>query len=435
MAVKQEPSGGVPSAPTLVRGITRIHLIGLLINNIIGAGILGLPSKTFALVGSYSLVTWLLCACPVVAIALCLSEVSTRFRDSGGPYLYARVAFGPTAAFITGWLRLLSVILAYATVCNLLIGYLSSLLPPVATGLGRFVTITVVTVGLAIVLGRGLRETVWVSTALTAGKLLLLILFVLVGALFFDSSKLHWVPIPSAQNMGAAVLLSIFAFFGFEAGSVAGGELANPERDQPIAIMVSVGVTALLYVLVQLICVGTLDSLATSSRPVADAATSMAGAAGRVVVAMGAIPLLLGVLLTQLIGSSRTLFAMGEGAQMPKSVSSVHPRWRTPLVAIVVTSAAAWVTTLASSFTTAIAIAVGTRVLSYVVVCASLPVLRRRTNVPAARFVLPGGDVIAGIAIVGSAALLAATQLREGIALASLVVIGLLVQKALRRHM
>jgi amino acid transporter len=137
--------------------------------------------------------------------------------------------------------------------------------------------------------------------------------------------------------------------------------------------------------------------------------------------------------LTILVGSSRTLFAMGEQAQLPLPASSVHPRWRTPLVAIVLTSTAAWAATLASSFTTAITIAVGTRVLSYVVVCAALPVLRRRTDVPPARFVLPAGNFIAAIAIAGSIALLAATQLREGIALAALVAIGLLAQKVLRR--
>src|SRR5450631_3324325 len=205
-------SSNVLPAPSLVRGITRNHLIGLLINSTIGAGILGLPSKVFALVGSYSLATWLLCACPVLAVALCLAEVSTRFRDSGGPYLYARVAFGPTVAFITGWLRLLTSMLAYATVCNLLLGYLSLFVPTAARGLGRFVTITAITVGLAFILGRGLRGTAWMSTALSAGKLLLLILFILIGAFFFNSSKLHWTPVPKVHDVAAAVLLSVFAF-------------------------------------------------------------------------------------------------------------------------------------------------------------------------------------------------------------------------------
>lgn len=425
----------MPPEPSLVRGITRNHLIGLLINSTIGAGILGLPSKVFALVGSYSLVTWLLCACPVVAIALCLAEVSTRFRESGGPYLYARVAFGPTLAFITGWLRLLTTTLAYATVCNLLISYLAEFAPAVAHGMGRVATVTAVTGGLAYVLGRGLRETVWLSTALSAGKVLLLVLFVLAGAFFFDSSSIHWTPAPPARDIGSAILLSIFAFFGFEAGSVAGGELSDPRRDMPVAIAVSVGVTTTLYLLIQLVCIGTLGSLATSTRPVADAATAMLGKLGGLVVAIGALPLLLGVLITILISSSRTLFAMGERAQMPSAVSFVHPIRRSPLVAIGIMSTAAWVATLASSFTTAITIAVGTRVLTYIVICASVPILRRRRDVSAAYFQLPAGDYIAGFAILGSIALLAATQLREGIEIISLVGVGLLAQKVLRRDL
>jgi basic amino acid/polyamine antiporter, APA family len=279
------PKNDALPEPGLVRGITRTHLIGLLINATIGAGILGLPSKTFALVGSYSLLTWVLCAGPVIAIALCLAEVSTRFRESGGPYLYARVAFGPTLAFITGWLRLLTTTLAYATVCNLLIGYLAEFVPGAAHGTGRIAAVTAVTVGLTWVLGRGLRETVWLSTVLTAAKLLLLILFILAGAFFFNSSGIHWTPAPQMRDVGSAVLLSIFAFFGFEAGSVAGGELKDPERDMPVAIAVSVGVTTALYLLVQLVCIGTLSSLATSTRPVADATTAMLGRMGGVAVA------------------------------------------------------------------------------------------------------------------------------------------------------
>lgn len=428
-------SSNVLPEPSLVRGITRNHLIGLLINNIIGAGILGLPSKVFALVGSYSLATWLLCACPVVAIALCLAEVSTRFRESGGPYLYARVAFGPTIAFITGWLRLLTTTLAFATVCNLLIGYLAEFVPAVAHGMGRVITVTVVTGGLALVLGRGLRETVWLSTALGAGKVLLLILFIAAGAFFFDSSRILWTPAPQAQDIGSAILLSIFAFFGFEAGSVAGGELSDPKRDMPVAIAVSVAVTTGLYLLIQLVCIGTLGSLATSTRPVADAATAMLGKWGGAVVAVGAVPLLLGVLITILIASSRTLFAMGERSQMPSAVSFVHPLRRTPLVAIIIMSTAAWVATIASSFTTAITIAVGTRVLTYIVICGSVPILRRRGDVSAASFQLPAGDFIAGFAILGSIALLAATQLREGVAILALVGVGLVAQRVLRRDL
>lgn len=156
---------------------------------------------------------------------------------------------------------------------------------------------------------------------------------------------------------------------------------------------------------------------------------------GGVIVAVGAVPLRLGVLLTILIGSSRVLFAMGERAHMPPVVSFVHPNRRTPLVAVVIVSEAAWVATVASSFTTAITIAVGTRVLTYIVVCASLPIFRRRADVSAAHFTLPGGGCIAGFAILSSIGLPAATQLREGLEIAALVGVGLVAQKILRRDL
>ena len=93
---------------TLVRGISRVHLVALSVNCIIGAGILGLPSRAFALSGAYSLAAWLVCGVLVGGIALCFAEVSSRYRESGGPYLYALRAFGPGVGFVTGWLTWLS---------------------------------------------------------------------------------------------------------------------------------------------------------------------------------------------------------------------------------------------------------------------------------------------------------------------------------------
>jgi len=418
--------------PQLVRGITRLHLVGLLINTTVGAGILGLPSKAYALVGSYSLFTWLLCATVVLGIALCLAEVSTRFRESGGPYLIAYTAFGPTLGFATGWLRLFTSVLAYATVCNLLLGYLPVVLPAAGTPGGRATVITAITGALAFVLVRGVRQTAWVSTAISVGKMVLLAGFVVLAAFYFQPSRVTWTPVPGAGEFAAASLLSIFAFFGFEAGSISCGELADPDRDQPIAIFTSVGVTTLLYVLLQFACIGTLGSLATSTRPVADAATAMVGDAGGVVITAGAVVLLLGVLVSLMLGASRTLFAMAEREQMPRALARVHPRFRTPVAAIGIACLAAWASTLASTFTTAISIAVGTRVLSYIVVCAALPALRRRRDVAPARFRLPAGDLVAALSIIASLALIAAARLAELVELTALVVAGLVAQRLLR---
>ena len=102
-------ASGDPEAPGLLRGISRPLLVALIVNAIIGAGILGLPGRAYALAGSWSLLAWVLCAILMGAVALCFAEVGSRFTQTGGPYLYARVAFGPMVGFMVGWVTYLTV--------------------------------------------------------------------------------------------------------------------------------------------------------------------------------------------------------------------------------------------------------------------------------------------------------------------------------------
>src|SRR6202158_6532963 len=92
------------SSEGLIRGIRRWDLVAIAINGIIGAGIFGLPSRVFSLIGPYSLIAFVACALVVTLIILCFAEVGSRFNETGGPYLYAREAFGPTVGFEIGWL-------------------------------------------------------------------------------------------------------------------------------------------------------------------------------------------------------------------------------------------------------------------------------------------------------------------------------------------
>src|SRR5678816_1238310 len=102
----------------LVRGIRRWDLVAITINGIIGAGIFGLPSKVYSLIGTYSLIAFVVCALVVALIILCFAEVGSRFDETGGPYLSAREAFQPAVAFEIGWLIWLARITAFAANCN-----------------------------------------------------------------------------------------------------------------------------------------------------------------------------------------------------------------------------------------------------------------------------------------------------------------------------
>src|SRR5687768_16297065 len=155
----------------LVRGIRRWDLVAIAINGIIGAGIFGLPSRVYSLIGTYSLIAFVACALVVALIILCFAEVSSRFDDTVGPYLYAREAYQPAVAFEVGWLNWLARVTAFASNCNLMINYLSYFWLPAATPLWRAADLVLVVAVLAFINLLGIRQAAIVSNAFTIGKL------------------------------------------------------------------------------------------------------------------------------------------------------------------------------------------------------------------------------------------------------------------------
>src|ERR1044071_114004 len=135
----------------LVRGIRRWDLVAVTINGIIGAGIFGLPSKVYGLIGSYSLIAFVVCALVVMLIILCFAEVGSRFDETGGPYLYARAAFGAAVGFEVGWLMWLARLTAFAANCNLLVDYLGFFWAPATMHYWREAIIVTVVAALAAV--------------------------------------------------------------------------------------------------------------------------------------------------------------------------------------------------------------------------------------------------------------------------------------------
>src|SRR5215831_3041151 len=170
----------------LIRGIRRWDLVAVAINGIIGAGIFGLPSNVFALIGPYSLIAFTACALVVALIVLCFAEVGSRFSETGGPYLYARAAFGPIAGFEAGWLMWLARLTSFAANCNLLIEYLGYFHPGIAAGWPRAVMIIVIAASLTAVNVVGVRNAALFSDVFTIGKLIPLALFIGAGLFFLD---------------------------------------------------------------------------------------------------------------------------------------------------------------------------------------------------------------------------------------------------------
>jgi amino acid transporter len=411
----------------LVRGIRRWDLVAITINGIIGAGIFGLPSKVYALIGTYSLIAFVACALVVALIILCFAEVSSRFDETGGPYLYAREAFQPAVAFEIGWLIWLARITAFAANCNLLINYLSFFWVPATTPLWRTSIIVLVVAVLAVINLLGIRQAAIVSNAFTIGKLVPIIIFIAAGLFFLNPQAYGFGPAPTTGAFSQSVLLLVYAFTGFEMATIPAGEVRDPQKSLPRALLIAILVVAVLYILIQVVCVGTLPGLKDSTKPLADAGSQFLGAAGGAIISAGAIISITGNLNILLLSGSRLPFAMAEQKQLPAFVGSIHKSFFTPWVSIVITAALMLFLTLKSSFVAALTISTIARLVTYAATCLALPVFRFRRETPAAAFRLPGGSIIAIVSLLLIVWLLYNATFNEVRATAYAAVAGLII--------
>ena len=418
----------------LVRGIRRWDLVAIAINGIIGAGIFGLPSKVYSLIGTYSIIAFFACAFVVALIILCFAEVSSRFDETGGPYLYAREAFAPAVAFEVGWLIWLARVTAFAANCNLMINYLGYFWLPATTPFWRASVIVLVVTVLAFINLLGIRQAAIVSNAFTVGKLIPIILFIAAGLFFLNPQAYEFGPSPTTGAFSQSVLLLVYAFTGFEMATIPAGEVRDPKKSLPRALLIALLVVATLYIMIQIVCVGTLPGLGQSQKPLADAGSQFLGTAGGAIISAGAIISITGNLNILLLSGSRLPFAMAAQKQLPVFVGSIHQKFFTPWVSILLTAGLMLLLTLKSSFVAALTISTLARLVTYAATCISLPVFRASREVPAAAFRLPGGTIIAILSLLLIVWLLMNSTLAEAKATAWAAGAGLLIYFAYRLY-
>ncbi len=383
----------------LVRGLGRWDLTAIAINVVIGTGIFILPAEVAGLIGSFSIFAFALCAVIVGLIVLCFAEVSSRFQSTGGMYLYAKEAFGPVVGFEVGWLYWVVRVATFAANCNALLIYLGFFFPTVGEGWPRILVISIVVGVITLVNLLGIRESAILTNLFTVGKLVPLLLFAGIGMFFVQPANFNFAAAPDYDKFSLAILPLIYAFVGFEAAVIPAGESKDPKKTLPFALLTSLAIVTVLFILIQIVAIGTLPELAQSKRPLADAAAQFIGPFGATFIAFGALVSILGNLNGGFLASSRLPFAMAEQQELPAVLAKTHKRFKTPYVSILLTSAVILVLTIQTSFYKAVAIAVITRLLVYATTCLALPVFRNRKDAPAAEFKAPFGIIVAFISL------------------------------------
>jgi basic amino acid/polyamine antiporter, APA family len=398
----------------LKREIGRWDLVFLMINGIIGAGIFGLPSKIFALSGVYSILAMFVCAVIVFVIVLVFAEVASKFKETGGPYLYTLAAFGPFPAFIIGWLMLLTRLAAFAALINLFVSYLSYFNPVFIEPPVKALTIFLFTLFLTIINYRGVKDSAILSNTLAIAKVSTLFIFIIVGLFFINPELIDFGrSSPGLTDFSSSVLILIFAFTGFEAILVNTGEVRNPKKNIPFALLTTIIAVAVIYMFIQTVSIGTLPDLATSDKPLTDAAQIYMGPVGGFVITAGALISIGGTLNAIMLIGSRLQFAFSETGEFPKIFSYLHPKFQTPVFSLFAFSVIAVLVSVTGSFIYAVSISVISKVLTLLVVCIVLIKLRISDPKDSDYFKLPYGYSLAVTGIITSVWLLSSTKLTE----------------------
>lgn len=401
--------------PRFLRVVGLAGLTAIALNGVVGSGIFALPATVYGLAGAASPIAYLVAAVLMALVVACFAEAGSRSDETGGPYLYARAAFGPFVGFQVGWLFLLTRAVATAAIANTFVAYLGNIEPALASGAGRIAAITLAIGGLAAINVYGVRAASSTINLLTIAKLVPLLVLVGVGLWFIEPDRVALLGLPRGSLRQAALPL-VFAYGGFENANVPTEEAIDPRRHLPRALLSTIAAVAVLYILIQVVVQSVLPGLATSKTPLASAARAMMGAPGGWLLTAAAIISTLGSISAVILVGPRILYAFARHGQLPAGLAAIHPRYHSPHRAVIAFAVLTWVAAVSGGFDQLVALSAVSRLLFSAIVCLAVPILRRRQLATPPAFLLPGGPVIPLLAVALSVWLLSDLSASQALA-------------------
>jgi amino acid transporter len=406
-------------------------LIGLMLNNMIGSGIFGVPGELARMLGRVSPIACIVAGLAMIVIIACFVEVGSQFSESGGPYLYVRTAFGRLLGIQVAWFTALAPIAAAAAQATLFATYLAGFFPAAGSGIGRAGAIMGV-VGLPLIANLiGVRAGKGLSSLLVIAKLLPLAALIVAGLVFMASTNAAAVaPVmpDSSITTGVwlmAIMIAGFSYGGFENALSATGDVRNPRRYVPIALGASLFICIVINALIQWVATRALEfAPGEIDRPLAAAGSVVMGPAGGKLIALAALISTAGAISVTVLAVPRLLAALGQHGDLPaefaRSRANGAPVLATLTVALIVIALG-----VSGTFKWALAVTAGSMTIFAAAVCAALPRLRRLQ--PAAATVrVPGAPLLATIGVLASVLMLFQLQRSEYTPIVATMAIALL---------
>jgi basic amino acid/polyamine antiporter, APA family len=379
-------------------------------NYTVGSGIFSLPAFAVIGLGGAAPLAYVACAIVIALVVLCFAESGSRVSSTGGAYAYVETALGPMAGFVAGCLVFTTGWFAAAAAITAVV---RSLLALTSGGAPAWVTqaLMVTCVAILVTLNmRGVRSGARLLQTITVVKLVPLLVFILVGVFFIDTSNLAWASVPDAGTVLNTAGIMIYAFSGIEGATVPSGEVKNPARTVPRAILLALGAATVMYLAIQYVALGIMGpALAnTGNTPLAEAAGVALGPAARTIMIFAAVVSMFGYLSANVLSEPRGLFAMSRDGFLPRVLTSVHPHFRTPNRAIAIYGVMVATVALVGSLLTEIdgfkwlTVFANLAALALYFLCAiaTLVLRKRDVRMDGQPFMIPGGPLVPIAALV-----------------------------------
>jgi APA family basic amino acid/polyamine antiporter len=367
------------------------------VNIAVGAGIFVVPAFVAAILGPAAILAYLICGLAVALVITCYIEIGSFVTRSGGGVAYVEEAFGPLMGFLA-WI-MYSVgyeVIANAALATALVGSLALWVPMLGHGIPRVLVLFLMFAVLAAVNVVGARQGLHVAVAGTVAKMVPLLLAVVAGVFFMHWNQLRWSGWPAAAKLGDASLILFFAFQGIEEALAPSAEIRDPARTVPRAMFGATGTVIVLYIALQLVSQGVLGSELAhqTTAPLAAVAGKVVGVAGSTLVLIGVAVSIFGTLAGGMLSTPRAFFLAAEDGMLPRALARVHPRFRTPHVAIIVVAALMFLLAATGGFKHLAILSSASILCVYLAICLGALKLRYTRQRMHGAFRAPGGPLV-----------------------------------------
>ncbi|NJD76511.1 MAG: amino acid permease [Candidatus Methanoperedens sp.] len=375
---------GIPKK--LREELTFFDLTNIVVGSIVGADIYIASALTAGLIGPFSIIVWLVAGVLATIIALVYAYCSYYVPRVGGPFAFVSYAFDDFYGFLTGWSMWIAELLALPVFAIAFVQYLQYFFPldffqqVVVKGVFLFTLVFINIIGVKAA-GRA-------NDFLTIIKLIPLVLLVFGGILLFifnpGTLVTNYTPLAplGLKNFGAALVLILWAYAGFELGTLPASEVKDPKKTIPKAIITGMMIVTAFYLSTNFVIYGVVNwsKLATSATPLVDVALVIFGAVGAIIMAVGALLSVSGSDGSNVLTTARLSYAMSIDGLFPRIFSRIHPKYGTPYIALLIHGTIAFTLSIYSGLPGLISFSVFNLAFSYLLTCLALIIIKKETE-------------------------------------------------------